>query len=185
VGTEAIRPPGGISRRQALTRAGAALVWVTPVVQTIEMSAAAAQTGTGVIKEAGDVRLTSITLRYLGGSIAHGGAPPCDGTGTASGSVVDPVRLYALWGAGASQVGGYPATACTSAQGDPTVFATGVTVGNVFVFGDGVTGMQPRIELLVFDSNEGCTLTRIHTSCSVAIAVGDICGQWQVVAGTQ
>jgi hypothetical protein len=181
--------PGGITRRQALKRAGvagAAVVWATPVVQTINMSTASAQTQSAVIKNEGDTALTSLTLRYLGGGTAHGTAPPCDGDGTASGTPVGLVTVYAQWGSGGSACRRMPVSDCTPGGSNaPDLIVPDVAVGEILSFPEaGITAMQPRICLLVVDADGNCTLTKIHTSCSVPIIIDGICGQWQVVDGT-
>lgn len=177
------------TRRQALKRlgvAGAAVAWTTPVVQSISMSAAGAQSGSAAIKAQGGDPLTSIELRYLGGSTAHGTGAPCDGSGSASGTVNGPVTVYAQWGSGGSPCGRLPASNCgTSGANSADRTVAGVNVNDVLRFpAAGFVNMTPRICLLAVDAQGDCTLTQIHTSCSAPINVGDICGQWQVVTAT-
>lgn len=186
---------GEISRRTALKRAGvatAAAAWATPVIQTINMSAAGAQgAGTAVIKAAGAEPLKSITLQYIGSpAAAHSGAP-CDGSGASSGATPDDnVEIFVLYGAGGNRRGGIPASNCGGAAGGTPLVWPGspnVLSGSVQTWGldEPNTGMNPRITLLVRDPGTGnCTITEIHTSCSTPVNIGDECGQFRVLGGT-
>jgi hypothetical protein len=176
----------GVDRRTMLRRAamGGAVVWATPVVQTLGMSVAAASTITYVACPPNDKNANppkQLIFIWTGDPCSTGdGAAKVSSSGPQQlDNISQDVRIVATYG------GGGPNT--TILQFDPVAENTQVRIGegtpeaNIVQAGaQGIDKLNPEVTFNVYAAGTDSPLLRsvtIHTSCSQPLAQGDtFCG---------
>lgn len=168
---EQLEDTEGMDRRSMLRKAamGGALVWATPIVQTLGqgVAAAATQNFVGCPEGGGGTPPKTMTFRWTGNACsASDGDALVSSSGPNLGNVSATVDIVITYGPGAN---------------GETVTKLGVPDEGTFTIGDGQPGTQlnPEATFEIYEAGTQNLIRTVvvHTSCSQPLLMGDTyCG---------